>query len=224
MLKREPIIDKYSILPILFVLLIFINAHTCFAMKSVAGVNASGGRNRSLSVDPTGSVEGYSAVLYNNTNGLPTSEANAIAETKEGFIWIGSYGGLIRYDGHSFVRLIPAIRAAGRFSDSVRRQSSMGHPDGRNGRRTALRVRRRNDPSSSELAFGRHEPWQRFRLNDHRPGHKNHKSRRIEDRLRTQTVLSLHRIRCCLLVPLGSGGQSHFGMTLRLYQNIPGMK
>ena len=104
-LKREPIIDKYSILPILFVLLIFINAHTCFAMKSVAGVNASGGRNRSLSVDPTGSVEGYSAVLYNNTNGLPTSEANAITETKEGFIWIGSYGGLIRYDGHSFVRL-----------------------------------------------------------------------------------------------------------------------
>ena len=105
MLKREPIIDKYSILPILFVLLIFISTHTCFAMKSVAGVNASGGRNRSLSVDPTGSVEGYSAVLYNNTNGLPTSEANAIAETKEGFIWIGSYGGLIRYDGHSFVRL-----------------------------------------------------------------------------------------------------------------------
>ena len=74
-------------------------------MKSVAGVNASGGKNRSLTVDPTGSVEGYSAVLYNNTNGLPTSEANAIAETSEGFIWIGSYGGLIRYDGNSFVRL-----------------------------------------------------------------------------------------------------------------------
>ncbi|MBE5905461.1 MAG: hypothetical protein E7277_01535 [Lachnospiraceae bacterium] len=44
------------------------------------------------------SDEGYSAVLYDNTNGLPTSEANAIAETSEGFIWIGSYSGLIRYD------------------------------------------------------------------------------------------------------------------------------
>ena len=46
----------------------------------------------------------YSAVLYNNRNGLPTSEANAIAETDEGFLWIGSYAGLIRYDGNTFVR------------------------------------------------------------------------------------------------------------------------
>ncbi len=58
-----------------------------------------------LSVDPTGQGDGYSAVLYDNTNGLPTSEANAIAETEEGFIWIGSYSGLIRYDGNSFERM-----------------------------------------------------------------------------------------------------------------------
>ena len=57
-----------------------------------------------LSVDPTAG-DGYSAVLYDNTNGLPTSEANAIAETKEGFIWIGSYSGLIRYDGNTFERV-----------------------------------------------------------------------------------------------------------------------
>jgi energy-coupling factor transport system substrate-specific component len=44
-------------------------------------------------------------VLYDNTNGLPTSEANAIAETSDGFIWIGSYAGLIRYDGNTFVRM-----------------------------------------------------------------------------------------------------------------------
>ena len=43
-----------------------------------------------ISVDPTSKGEGYSAVLYNNMNGLPTSEANAIAETDEGFIWIGT--------------------------------------------------------------------------------------------------------------------------------------
>ncbi|MBQ9632283.1 MAG: hypothetical protein IJV04_05130 [Lachnospiraceae bacterium] len=29
------------------------------------------------------------AVLYNNESGLPTSEANAIAQTSDGFIWIG---------------------------------------------------------------------------------------------------------------------------------------
>lgn len=57
-----------------------------------------------MSVDPTGRGDGYSAVLYDNTKGLPTSEANAIAQTDEGFIWIGSYSGLIRYDGNSFER------------------------------------------------------------------------------------------------------------------------
>ena len=40
--------------------------------------------------DPTGKHEGYAAFLYDNTTGLPTSEANAIAETSDGFIWIGS--------------------------------------------------------------------------------------------------------------------------------------
>ena len=55
-------------------------------------------------IDPIGNVEGTSAILYDNTMGLPTSEANAIAETSDGFIWIGSYGGLIRYDGNTFER------------------------------------------------------------------------------------------------------------------------
>ena len=54
--------------------------------------------------DPTRSGEGYASVLYDNTNGLPTSEANAIAETAEGFIWIAGYSGLVRYDGNDFVR------------------------------------------------------------------------------------------------------------------------
>ncbi|MGX8705633.1 MAG: HD domain-containing phosphohydrolase, partial [bacterium] len=71
----------------------------------VTMLNASGVSNRPVSVDPIGHSEGFSAVLYNNMNGLPTSEANAIAETSDGFIWIGSYAGLIRYDGNTFERM-----------------------------------------------------------------------------------------------------------------------
>ena len=37
-------------------------------------------------VDPTGKKEGYASFLYDNTTGLPTSEANALAETSDGFI------------------------------------------------------------------------------------------------------------------------------------------
>ena len=42
---------------------------------------------------------GYFTFLYDNKNGLSTSEANAVAQTGIGFIWIGGYSGLIRYDG-----------------------------------------------------------------------------------------------------------------------------
>ena len=55
-------------------------------------------------IDPTGLGVGYLAVLYNNTNGLPTSDVNAVAQSGEGFLWIGSYSGLIRYDGNEFYR------------------------------------------------------------------------------------------------------------------------
>lgn len=48
------------------------------------------------------SVENWIKTDYNAENGLPTGEANAILQTQDGFIWIGSYGGLIRYDGKSF--------------------------------------------------------------------------------------------------------------------------
>ncbi len=83
-----------------------------FLIISVAGGSGtalaeglSGGDYDDVAVDPTGRGEGYSAVLYDITNGLVTSEANAIAETEEGFIWIGSYSGLIRYDGNTFERI-----------------------------------------------------------------------------------------------------------------------
>ncbi|MCR4617262.1 MAG: response regulator [Lachnospiraceae bacterium] len=48
---------------------------------------------------------GYNAVLYNSSNGLPTSDANTILAGKNGYIWIGGYSGLIRYDGSTFLSM-----------------------------------------------------------------------------------------------------------------------
>lgn len=55
----------------------------------------------------TGQLEGvgYAAELYDAGNGLPTSDANCILSTRDGYIWIGGYSGIIRYDGNSFERL-----------------------------------------------------------------------------------------------------------------------
>lgn len=44
----------------------------------------------------------YVTTVYNEDDGLPTGEANTVLQTKDGYIWIGSYGGLIRYDGTAF--------------------------------------------------------------------------------------------------------------------------
>lgn len=54
-------------------------------------------------------VSGFSAVLYNSSNGLPTSESNVVAQTGDGFIWIGGYSGLVRYDGNEFYRYDSSI-------------------------------------------------------------------------------------------------------------------
>ncbi|MCR5397913.1 MAG: HD domain-containing protein [Lachnospiraceae bacterium] len=54
--------------------------------------------------DLLGEGTNYTSILYNSQNGLPTSEANAIAQSSDGFIWIGMYSGLIRYDGTNFYR------------------------------------------------------------------------------------------------------------------------
>ena len=70
---------------------------TLFSAPVQAEGNSSAGVK--ITVDYTGRSEGFAAILYDNTNGLPTAEANAILETKSGLIWIGSYSGLIRYDG-----------------------------------------------------------------------------------------------------------------------------
>ena len=75
-----------------------------FAMLLPMAVHAAG-KKAAISVDPVNHKENCSAVLYNNVSGLPTSDANDITATEDGFIWIASYSGLIRYDGNTFERL-----------------------------------------------------------------------------------------------------------------------
>lgn len=99
-IRKGMSIARYiCLLVVLIFVFAFISGSDSFAE------NISGDDNEDVAVDPTSKGDGYASVLYNNTNGLPTSEANALAETSEGFIWIGSYGGLIRYDGNNFERI-----------------------------------------------------------------------------------------------------------------------
>ena len=57
----------------------------------------------------TGQISGvdYSTKIYDSSNGLPTSDAMCIMTAQDGYIWIGGYGGVLRYDGTEFELLNP---------------------------------------------------------------------------------------------------------------------
>ena len=77
----------------------------CFALalglpaQTAANVKAA---ESFSAIDPHSYVDRTSTVIYDSTNGLPTNGVNDIAHTKDGFLWIGSYCGLIRYDGNHY--------------------------------------------------------------------------------------------------------------------------
>ena len=48
---------------------------------------------------------GYSSQIYDASSGLPTSDANYILCSSDGYIWIGGYSGIIKYDGSNFIRM-----------------------------------------------------------------------------------------------------------------------
>lgn len=47
----------------------------------------------------------YVQTVYNGENGLQGGSANDIVQTKDGVLWIGTYGGLYRYSGNTFRRM-----------------------------------------------------------------------------------------------------------------------
>ena len=46
----------------------------------------------------------YTQTVYNVDNGMEANDGSSVIQTEDGYIWIASYSGLIRYDGNSFVR------------------------------------------------------------------------------------------------------------------------
>ena len=47
-------------------------------------------------------ISDYVKIVYNSNNKMASSEANVICQTPDGYIWVGSYAGLYRYDGIRF--------------------------------------------------------------------------------------------------------------------------
>jgi signal transduction histidine kinase/ligand-binding sensor domain-containing protein len=55
---------------------------------------------------------------WTTEHGLPQNSVNALAQTPDGYLWVGTFGGLARFDGSSF-RLIERLDSSGRHIDRV---------------------------------------------------------------------------------------------------------
>ena len=96
----KEIIRKITLFPVCLLLALTMMPQIVFAADEEAGTET-----KTEAVDPIEDADKYSAIVYDNANGFPTSVANDMVQTKEGFLWIASYSGLIRYDGNDFERV-----------------------------------------------------------------------------------------------------------------------
>jgi signal transduction histidine kinase/ligand-binding sensor domain-containing protein len=60
---------------------------------------------RALALDPAQPVTSYLRTNFTKEDGLPSSGVNVILQTRNGFLWVGTDGGLARFDGTHFTTI-----------------------------------------------------------------------------------------------------------------------
>ncbi len=71
-------------------------------------------------------LQDYVETVYNENNGMATSEANTILQDSEGYVWIGSYGGLYRYTSSEFQNMSQLREGAPRNGIRVLFEDALG--------------------------------------------------------------------------------------------------
>ena len=99
--------------------------------------------------------EGYTRRVWQTQDGLPENTVQAFAQTPDNYLWIGTSGGLVRFDGAGFVLYdrdnTPAMHDNSIFCLTV---STRRQPVGRYRRCGAAAIQRRHVPLLSGRARG----------------------------------------------------------------------
>src|SRR5580658_6212351 len=74
-----------------------------------AALLAAGSSHIAHAIDPNRTVSQYVVQQWGVENGFPRGPVYAIDQTTDGYLWIGTEAGLVRFDGLSF-RLIQSAR------------------------------------------------------------------------------------------------------------------
>ena len=65
-------------------------------------------------LDPTRNLSQYNCRTWTRENGLPVNGINSIAQSDDGYLWIGTSAGLVRFDGAEFklidLQHVPQLR------------------------------------------------------------------------------------------------------------------
>ena len=56
-----------------------------------------------LALDPQRSLDHYGHQVWRTDSGLPQNTVHSILQTRDGYLWLGTDGGLVRFDGIDFV-------------------------------------------------------------------------------------------------------------------------
>lgn len=75
--------------------------------------------NRAQGLDPHRSYSQYLRQRWSMSNGFPGGRINSIAQTADGFLWIGTEKGLVRFDSFSFVSVGKTNRVSAPISQAL---------------------------------------------------------------------------------------------------------
>ena len=59
-------------------------------------------RSQGFALEPTTPLASYGRQSWGMENGLPQNTVQALVQTRDGFIWLGTEVGLVRFDGNGF--------------------------------------------------------------------------------------------------------------------------
>ena len=69
-----------------------------------------------FALDPTKDLLQYNCQSWTRQNGLPVDGIKAITQSKDGYLWLGTAAGLLRFDGLEFnlidLTRVPGIRSS----------------------------------------------------------------------------------------------------------------
>jgi len=88
--------------------------------SSVAAAGSTG-------LDPSKALTQYNLDIWTAASGLPQSTLTAVAQTRDGYLWIGTWSGLARFDGVRF-SVFDKSNAPGLRNSGV--QTLLADPDG----------------------------------------------------------------------------------------------